>query len=148
MFARTPRQERTTRCACVVTRIETEGPHHGVVAEEPGVSVVEPHRRFRRLVEGEKVSRSSPEISLSAAWTCARLVKLVCSAGSRGEARPARRGPGFDRALRSSIRSSPWSSRARRSAAPPTVRRTGDQVLLAALIQAMANASTESVLPC
>jgi len=26
---------------CVVTRIETEGPHHGVVAEEPGESVGE-----------------------------------------------------------------------------------------------------------
>jgi hypothetical protein len=53
----------------------------------------------------------------------------------------------FDRALRSSIRSSPWSSRARRSAAAPTASRTGNQVLLAALTRAMANASTESVLP-
>jgi hypothetical protein len=30
-----------TKSACVVMRIETEGPHHGVVAEEPGVSGVE-----------------------------------------------------------------------------------------------------------
>jgi hypothetical protein len=49
--------------------------------------------------------------------------------------------------FRSSIRSSPWSSRTRRSAAAPTASRTGNQVLLAALTRAMANASTESVFP-
>jgi hypothetical protein len=40
-IARTPRHKSTTKSACVVTRIETEGPHHGLVAEEPGESVVE-----------------------------------------------------------------------------------------------------------
>jgi hypothetical protein len=40
-IARTPRHTSTTKSAYVVTRIETEGPHHGVVAEEPGESVVE-----------------------------------------------------------------------------------------------------------